>query len=83
MSNILRHSDLKKRYKQYPCPKCPPGFRIKPMRKDSRGKRKKRRALSDCKCIKAIILLGASKYIKEKRQQFAYGKKRQWKGDKS
>lgn len=75
--NILRHSDLRKQYGQYPCPKCPVGYRLKPMPK-KKGKEKKRKSLSDCKCVKAIILLGAGKYLKERYKQFVYGKRRKW-----
>ena len=74
----LTHSDLKRRYGEYPCPKCPPGYRLMPMKKVN-GKVKKRKSLSDCKCIRASVLLGGARYLKELYKQYLYGKKRKWK----
>lgn len=76
--SILNPSDLRKRYKEYPCPKCPPGYRQIKVFKN--GKRVIKHLLSQCKCVSVLRTMGAGKYLKERLKQYKYGKSREWKG---
>ena len=71
MAGTLTVSDLKTRYGEYPCPKCPKGFMKKPMKKGQ-----KRKSLRDCKCISVVRVLGISGARRKKIKAFKYCKTR-------
>jgi len=69
--SVITASELRKQRGEYPCPKCPAGYRLKPMPKG-----KKRKSLGQCKCISVLRVLGASGYRKARLALYKYGKTR-------
>jgi len=72
--SIVTASEIRKKKGEYPCPKCPPGYRLQPMKKG-----KKRKSLGQCKCISVLRVLGAAGARKAKLALYKYGKTRKLK----
>ena len=71
--SIITANDMRKKRGEYPCPKCPAGYRLQPMKKG-----KKRRSLGQCKCISVIRVLGAFGARRAKLALYKYGKTRKF-----
>jgi len=74
MKSQITASEIKRKRGEYPCPKCPKGYRLKPMPKG-----KKRQSLGMCKCVSVVRLLGAFAARRAKLALYKYGKKRSYK----